>query len=126
MPNHYDTQDHEMLNWYAQGINRHDAAIKYIFKRGLPGPWVKPILLNGWTHTGGVEDFFQYRMFTQELMQHKGTIQDGASGSVAYIVIRPLWPTKDIHFFGSVKNITPIVPAVFNVSSVDGTVRVVF
>lgn len=125
MPNHYEPEDHEMLNWYAQGINKHDASIKYIFKRGLPGPWVKPVLLSGWFNPGGLEDKYQYRMFTPELMQHKGTLDGGSSGSVAYILLRPLWPPYDLHFTGNVLA-SGVLFARFDVSSVTGEVKVNF
>jgi hypothetical protein len=122
--------DNESIHSDSELYRRGDVNSRHILnlrRKLILGFWMNPTFLNGWfTFLTDLQEY-QYRLIFDDTFQDKGTIDGGASGSIAYIVPelwRPL-SRKNIRWVGS-SAVTSLVFAEFEMNGITGEVKVTF
>ncbi len=115
----------DMLDDTWRRIDSLEAGERQLWRRKHLGVWINPTFLNGWFTNVTGKARYQYRIIFNDTIQDKGTIDGGASGTIAYIVL-PFWrpPDGNVIWHGSVQGST--LPAQFELNYLTGEVTVTF
>jgi len=124
MPNIYPVEEPDHFAWQADELNRHRNAINRLDKRNLTGPWITPTLLNSYVAPPSPMIKAQYRTVGDSL-EFRGHIDATAAttGTVAFIILEPLWPTHDISFLTDIYNGAAFGVSRCFINSVNGEVK---
>jgi hypothetical protein len=119
-------EDPDPLGGIYQRSGLNSARIRELDMRKYVGVRMNPVFLNGWFTNIAGETPYTYCLLLNFLLHHEGTIDGGASGSIAY-VLPPLWRPRrgNIHLPGHVLGAT-VAGARFDVNAATGEVTVVF
>lgn len=123
--NHPNQAIHPIDEIYRRG-DEAAARIVALQRQSYIGVKVHPELLNGWFTDIAGETPYTYCLLLGRLFHDEGTIDGGASGSVAYIVPE-LWRPRsgNIHWHGHVIGAS-VAGARFDMDSTTGEVSVTF
>lgn len=132
MANNFEPTSKDVIDWLAERTNRDGNRINNLEIALIGKGWIDPSILdapysftNGYMQVGGTEELFKYRMFAVDILNVVGTLGAGTDGAVAFTLLPPFWPAKDIHFVGNVLD-TSVVLARFDVEAATGEVRVTY
>lgn len=109
----------------AELSNRNATDIDTINKRNHTTAWIPVTLLNSYANPASTYSNPFYRMYRDEL-QFKGHIDatTATSGTVAFTLLRPFWPLKDITFLTDIYNGTAFTYSRVLISATTGNVTI--
>jgi hypothetical protein len=108
--------------------NEHEKDISYLLNESHVSEWIAPEILNSYeappAPMGGVRYRYNFKSNSVEFAGHL-KVTSAVSGTVAFVIVQPFWPTYDISFLTDVTaGVGVFAIARIYISSINGDVTV--
>lgn len=133
MANNFEPKSKAYVDWLSERVNRGDKRLTSLEIAKLAKIWIDPAICdapyqfqNGYAQVGGDEELFRYRLFAVDLLNVIGTLGAGTSGAIAFRLLPPFLPSKNVHFIGTVLDTPSFQSARFDIAATTGDVTVTY
>jgi hypothetical protein len=133
MAHNLEPKSKDFLDWVSERANRNRGHIETLASRLLEGVGIDPAQCtglfayqNGWDWAGEPYEIFKYSIFDKSNLKVKGTMTGGTTGTIAFRLLPPFVPNRDISIVGNVEQTGEMIPAWLGIDSTNGDVTVNF
>lgn len=115
------------VDWLAHGHRDNAERIEKLETKRVAGPWIPAVLQNSWTAAGGSYGPVAFRRYGGDILEFRGHLKGGLTGTVAFTLPRPYWPTYNRSFTTDIDSGAGLFTlARVLISAADGTVTIYF
>lgn len=131
MANNYEPKSKSIIDWLSERTNRDDERIRQLEISQISKIKIDPAICdplyqfqNGYSQAGDPYELFTYSLFNIDWLKVDGTLSSGTNGTVAFTLLPPFWPRRNITLFGNVEVVGSVQIATMQIDYTNGEVTV--